>query len=625
MNFRRAGLSLAGCFVISTAMATSYVTADSYAPAAIAAIRTARSQFRPLTKDDLHQAKDNLLAAANRLDSKFKEDANNGEGWRKYTELDKLLQQLHQPSEPEAAFLDAIYQKLAAGHEGLELVWFVDVRQALKKYLETASGIDNAQVKTIFENVLDKLANDIEAYTAAPSPDQAFQIGEALGWLDNAGQAPQVVQAVRNRFMRPNVYIQVSGNVVATGIAGPVDEISPVCDNILGTDIQGTARTIGCTTVSLYPDPDVAVFDTVLLATTRTQNIGRNGPVYIYNTGLTGVGACKRLWMDAEGLWAHPAVSNAQTHTRINDIKANNGRAIVERVAWKRADQQQAEAEMIASQHAQWQVNQRVDQRALATLQQANDSYQKKFRRPLSERKIFPQVLHFSTTAADVQVVGLEAAADQLAAPDDPPALAQKDADMAVCIHESSINNTAASVLSGMRLHEATLQTTISDMLGYVPERLKPDQGQEPWTIVFARQQPVSVRFADNGFSITLRGQEYFKGDKGYPGMNVTAAYKFTSTGGVLKAVRQGELQIFPPNFVPGGGKQLSVRQQVIRTLLERRLGKVFEPEMVAKGFAPKGRWAGIGTMRAVEMAAERGWLVVGWQRTAAEKVVAAR
>ena len=118
---------------------------------------------------------------------------------------------------------------------------------------------------------------------------------------------------------------------------------------------------------------------------------------------------------------------------------------------------------------------------------------------------------------------------------------------------------------------------------------------------------------------MTLRGQHYFKGDKPYPGMNVTAVYKFVKADGVFKAVRQGELQIFPPNFVPGQ-RQLSVREETIHTLLQRRLGKVLEPEMVAKGFTPKGKWAAVGKLQPVEMEAQGGWLVIGWRRAAAEK-----
>ncbi len=124
---------------------------------------------------------------------------------------------------------------------------------------------------------------------------------------------------------------------------------------------------------------------------------------------------------------------------------------------------------------------------------------------------------------------------------------------MAVRIHQSAINNAAATVLSGMVLHEETLRTMAVDLLGYVPERLKPDEDHEPWTIEFARQQPISVSFDEGGFSVTLRGQRFFKNDQPYPGMNVTAVYKLVKADGVFKAVRQGELQSSRPVSTPAG------------------------------------------------------------------------
>ena len=100
----------------------------------------------------------------------------------------------------------------------------------------------------------------------------------------------------------------------------------------------------------------------MLQATNTSQNVGYHGPVCIYNTGLTGIAVCKRLWMDADGLSAHAAVANAETHTTIQNIVAK--RQLIERMAWKRAGKQQAEAEQIASQHASWMAGQRVDQQA---------------------------------------------------------------------------------------------------------------------------------------------------------------------------------------------------------------------------------------------------------------------
>ena len=241
-------------------------------------------------------------------------------------------------------------------------------------------------------------------------------------------------------------------------------------------------------------------------------------------------------------------------------------------------------SQCIASQHAEQRVNERVEPAVRRHAQQANESYEKKFHRPLAERNVFPQTLNFSTTAEALHVVGLEAGSDQLAAPDEPPASAEADADMSLRVHESTINNAAAVAVSGMILPEATFQAAMTDLLGQLPERLKSDEKSEPWTIVFARRQPFTVSFADNGFRVTLRARNFYRGDVKKAGMNVTANYKFVQADGVFKAVRQGELEIFPPGFVPNSGQRLPPRLQGERTVLMRRFNKVFEPVLVAKG-----------------------------------------
>jgi hypothetical protein len=608
---------LAGWISLSVFISVCCASGGELEPSLAALARAAKSHFVPLTADDLKQAKADLTAAAERLDARLKEDPKNGEGWRKFTRLDDLLKEVRGPELPKIGVLETIRAKFLSGQEGLELIWFVDVRQALRKYIERAGAIDDPQrAKALYEKVLDQLAADLEAAGTHPSADQAFRIGETLRWLPLVRQAPELVAAVDKRLVHPNVYLQASAALVGAGIAGPVDETAPVRDCILDTDISGMGRTVGQTTACLFPDAEEGVLDVILQAVNNSQTVGRNGPVCIHTTGRTEIGVCKRLWMDADGWWSHPAAANACTHTTINDICPTRGGALVERIAWKRADQQQGEAEAIASEHARWRAAQRVDQQADEMLQKANQDYQNKFRAPWSQRSIFPQDLRFSTTTDAFSVVVLEAGVDQLAAPAAPPEFTEKSSDMALRIHQSAVNNAAATMFSGMVLHEETLQRVVIDLLGYLPERMKPDEDHEPWTIEFARQQPISVTFDDGGFAVTLRGQHFFKSDQRYPGMNITAVYKFVNAEGVFKAVRQGELQIFPPGFDPNQ-RHLSVREQTIHRLLQRRLGKMLQAEMVAKGFTPKGKWAAAGRLVPVEMDAQGGWLVIAWRRSA--------
>ena len=77
-----------------------------------------------------------------------------------------------------------------------------------------------------------------------------------------------------------------------------------------------------------------------------------------------------------------------------------------------------------------------------------------------------------------------EALESQLAAPSAPPELT-RPADVTVRVHESMINNVAETVLTGMRLNDDMVQRTALELLGRLPEQLKPDENKEPFTIVF--------------------------------------------------------------------------------------------------------------------------------------------
>ena len=131
---------------------------------------------------------------------------------------------------------------------------------------------------------------------------------------------------------------------------------------------------------------------------------------------------------------------------------------------------------------------------------------------------------------------------------------------------------------------------------------------------------PISVSFADGRFSVTIRGRRYKKGEKSYPGMNVTAVYEITRTEDGFKAVRRGELQIFPPGFVPGSGRQLSVREQVLRDLLQRRFGKMLEEEIVPEPLLLPGKWEAAGGLNLVQWEAKDGWMLLAWKQSPAKE-----
>jgi hypothetical protein len=619
MNTYRKCLALVGTLLLSIPAAMNIAHGDEPVPAKqdsidriIAAGLDAKSHFRPLTNEDFKLVKIELVEAVARLDARLKEDGPNGQKWREFLLWDALQKELQQEGMPNRDRLTEVYKRYASGNEGLALVWFSDVQSSLQRMLMVMGAVDNPQIKVLHDQTLDKLAERLKTYSSKPNTEDARDISESVRWLINARQAPELVEAVQRHFNHPNLYAEVSADLVAAGLGEPVDDTAPICDYIMGTDVSGTGHTVGQTTAELIPDAQHGLIDTLLFATTHSTTVGLHGPVCIYSDGTTNIGACKRLWFNEYGIFSYPAVSNAVTRTTITDIQAK--RRIIEKMAWKKAGKQKGAAEQVAAQHAEQRVNDRVDKQAAESLDKAQKDFTEKFRRPLCEHKLFPEQLLFNTDKQAIHIVSLQTGNSRIAAPTPPPTAVQ--ADLVLRVHESMINNSALDALGGMTVHEEKFQEAVVKMLGKLPEKMKSlEEDHEPWAITFARRQPISVTFADDGFIVTLRGAEYFKGENSYPAMDVTASYKIEKSADGFKFVRQGDIQILPP-----GRQQVGGKEQIIRKLLMRRFSKVFEPEMKAEGFVFTGKWEKVGKMLPVDVQSRDGWLTIAWQRAPTDK-----
>ena len=192
-----------------------------------AACVNAKAQFRPITQSDVGQAKTVLLEALGRLDERLTTAGPNGEDWRKYLRWGTLQEELHAEKLPDKALLDEVHKRYAAGEDGLELVWFLDVQHALGNYMFMVDAVNNPKVRTAYDAMLDKLAATLEAYTAKPTADAALLIGQSMRRLEDAGQAPALVRAIQYHFVHPNLLLDVSSDVVGAGIADCVDDVTP--------------------------------------------------------------------------------------------------------------------------------------------------------------------------------------------------------------------------------------------------------------------------------------------------------------------------------------------------------------------------------------------------------------
>ena len=579
-------------------------------------LRKAKTHFIPVADSDLAEAKSELAASVERLDDYLTPGGENGEAWKKYLRWAKLQTLLGDAAETDLRALKEVYDQFRANHEGLELGWFADVAEALRRYFDFSAGAQTPNAQEGFTRAMEALAASLERYAAGPTQDDHWAIGARLGQLESTSQVPQLIGAVRKRYSHPNLWVQVSSDFLSKGIEREVDRTEPVTDVILRTNISGTGRTTGKVSLRLVPNKNHAVLETVLHGKVVTDTVGENGPVFIYSNAVTKFRASKRMIIDEHGLSSEPATAKAVTESTPHSLSTNKRNRMVDRmirrIAWKRIEKKHDQADYLAARHAEDRISQHFDEDADEQVAKSNEGFVEKFRNPLLRRGEFPQQLRFSTSEDHLFIRVLQASTYQLGSPGAPPKLSA-DHELAVRVHESMINNLAAAMLAGRTFTEEGVREAVLEMTGEIPEKLKVKEDEDPWSITFDSRRPISVSFFGGQFQVTIRGRRYTSGERKFQAMSITATYKMEKTDTGTKLIRQGELEIFPPGFDPEKDK-LTASQVALRRLLTRRLGEVFEEEIISQERELPGEWAKTGKLRLEQMAADSGWLTLGWK-----------
>lgn len=404
----------------------------------------------------------------------------------------------------------------------------------------------------------------------------------------------------------PNLLIQSSAGFMSLISAEDIDENDPhFSDNILGTAISGTTHTVGHRTAVLVDSPDRALMEIQLFGTTTSNTVGVHPPVTIYSTGTTQFTAALRVAMDPGGYVPSLPAAWACTHTNINGICICGGR-LVQRIATRRVYGSKSEAEAIAGQHAQWRVMERLKSNAAEGLARQNENYQEKLIKPLARWGAVPD-LHYSSTTSALYVNARETGPEPLAA-GEPPALSDNPM-IGLRVHESFVNNMTAKTLGGRRISREEFVKGYKDIFMEDPPGEKEDAANDKrWTITFAKEQPVHVHFADNGFSIALNATRFTSTnpdtDIDYP-WTISADYKIEGR----QATRIGEVKVESK-----GGRP--TQRAIDRGKLLHRFENMFKPVFEFQGLEfQKAPFSKAGKLVSSQLSSEQGWLTVGWNK----------
>ena len=555
-------------------------------------IRAAAKQFRSVAAGDHATAQRDLQLAIVDLDRHLAAmDPGYAYGWKEYLRFDPLVQEVWKSGEHDVASLYKIQRRFYGGFVGLEEGPFQAVAERLLTFTQLAEAVQNTKLQAEYAAHLDELAATVDAVgQGQPTTEQSSAIARNVAWLESGGQAPELVAQLGGRYSQPNLLIDVSEPFVADALSRPIDQTEPVVDCILGTSISGTGRTVGEVNVDIVPNAEQVQLATHLQGINYSRTVGRNRSALIYSQGQTTLVGDSTLFVNEQGLAGGPIQTQAHVNNRITGYGSTKGGMIgnlVKKIAAKKAPQQKAQGERIAASHARTRLTQSMQKEIVAQVADANAQLEAKLRRPLRRFGQYPAHMHYSSSDDALMIRALQSTPGRLAARRGPPPPPARP--ISVRVHQSLVTNSTQGMLAGRKFDQPRIQILAESILGEVPDRLRPVEGQEPFSITFADVDPVSLSFADDVVTFTIRGKAFTSGERKFDGMHITGKYKLSSDGHGLKAVRDGDFDITPPGFQRGKDK-LNTREIVLKRILQEKFGKALPRRNRARRLAARRR-----------------------------------
>ena len=98
--------------------------------------------------------------------------------------------------------------------------------------------------------------------------------------------------------------------------------------------------------------------------------------------------------------------------------------------------------------------------------------------------------------------------------------------------------------------------------------------------------------------------------------MDIWATYAIATSSQGLHLIREGDVQIYPPGFKPGGSEKLSMAETSLRRILQKRFDKLWKQVIDIPDLPLQGELATAGPLPMQQLVARKdGWVVAGWRR----------
>ncbi|MCR5163993.1 MAG: hypothetical protein K6C40_08255 [Thermoguttaceae bacterium] len=580
-------------------------------------------EFQVPSDEDLAAAYENIQNAFNHFsETLYRLNETKRQGW-----IQRLhLETLNLYGDPQLDVLQDVYRQLSNGNVGLELSVFVNLRETIKHYLALVSiKNDPEQGGKMFTQARNRVVKLLEIVEKDHSSVIERALEDELNWLEMAGQAEISAQATRRMWTKPNLIGQVGASIFERYGTRAVQEEEKITNQIQRASIYGTSNFNGNLVMKPVPNPDRIELEVVLAGSSDSRTRAYAGPAIILSRAKSRIQAEKKIYFDQSGFSTNNAKVDIRTNSQIQNVQDIWNRPFVEnfvlRRAYARKDQTESAATAQSSARLRARFNKQVDDAIRSWNAQMSELARVHFRM----RDLELQNTRTWSDEAGAHGQTLFTCRAGMGAYSAPPQVPEAT-DLQFAVHETALQNAFAGFLGGLNLDAyarkhlmETAPAPIAKALQNAESKEKEDENSrdEDWAMHFPKDWPVSISMQDGKLECVIHCSGIEANKKSYPAVNILVSYTIEVHEDGIYFVREGEIEILPPDYDPDSNARLPASMVSLRRVMGKRLQEALPPEIVLKEQPimknpPADSLFAKVQIKPVFVQAKDGWLQVG-------------
>lgn len=466
---------------------------------------------------------------------------------------------------------------------------FAHYEAALDSYLTAANWQPPAPNEEELRKQLKELLDATDAYAVSRSTEDAGKVRTAYVAVTKlaADGGDRISAELQKHILNYNIRIVASEEFLNRLVSETRTDRGPVTDFVMGANVSGNQVTNTKVTFDLLPSGRTARFNLTLNGQIQANTVGVTSEATVYTQGNHTFVARKEVNFDGIKFTTAPATIDVSPHNTTTGFNtAMSGGlfgGIANNIASREIESRRGAAEQIAASRVRDNTLPKFNAEADKNFAEAGPKLENEVFAGLKAAGLYPDAYLYQTTDTAVRLSTRLMAAGELGG-DLPATAVDASRGASLLMHESAVNNAVDRMdLAGQTLNETQLREKMEAFFSKALNRpvkfdppAKPaaaegdDEEKGPSAIIFAKQDPLRVQFANGELVLVIRAGFKQEGKDDIPTREIVVPITFEVKGKRL-IITRGSVRVAAADG-EGGGIAINgvVRKKIQSSLPDR-------------------------------------------------------